>query len=87
MDNHGQAGGNYTGEIRHTPFVASIPEIGHRSEGAEMETRRPFRDLIHNELLGWVGRGTAGMATRAVLDAIRAGGYEIVPADRVRRTA
>lgn len=52
-----------------------------------METRRPFRDLIHNELLGWVGRGTAGMATRAVLDAIRAGGYEIVPAERVRRTA
>lgn len=48
-------------------------------------SRRAYRDVVHNTLINWIGRGMAGMATREVLAAIRDEGYAIVPAEQARR--
>lgn len=52
-----------------------------------MEKKQPYRDVIHNTLVNWCGRGHAGMATRELLEELRRAGYVIVWAENLARPA
>lgn len=52
-----------------------------------MGRRMSYTVVLMNRLRSWVGPGNAQMATRDILEALREGGYTIVPAEEVRRTA
>jgi hypothetical protein len=52
-----------------------------------MEKKQPYRNVIHNCLINWVGRGHAPMVTRDVLEALRDAGYVIVWAENLARPA
>ena len=52
-----------------------------------MNERQPYRDVIHNVMVNWVGRGHARMVTRDVIEALRDAGYVIVWAENLARPA
>jgi hypothetical protein len=51
------------------------------------QPKQPYRDVIHNSVLRWAGRGHARLVTADIVEALRGAGYVVVWAENLARPA